>query len=549
MVGPSETANTIARIIAATAAVAMVAAAVTAVSEWRPQIPRSEASSSSFVRLLAESDDLGPSTPERPLSLLVLLRNDANQPPNDEFGAEVATLESYVHAAGLTTSWQAGNRWLTLTGKTVSMERVFNVDVHEYRSHDGVRFAASMRDPVVPPALQSLIAGTGHMSTYVIARGPSVPAGGLRAIDMLAAYDMKPLRDLELDGSGETVVFFEGFPIGGYKQADLNVFTEREHLPPISVTQRTTLPGTPPSTAEAEMDLEIVHAIAPGAKLAVYTTPDPVSADDLLALQDRMVSENPGAIVVIEWGSFEDGVTRAQADAMVSVYHHADQLGETVLAPSFDDGAFSGLNSNWGAVPSERYLSQWLPTTMPGVTSVGGTRISVRRDGGWYNETVWEDPAGTEGSGGGLARYIPMPSWQRAPGTMNRFSNGMREVPDVSADADPASGASIYISEFGGWTTGGGTSQSGPILAGAVALVNQYLKRQGLKPAGFLNPSLYALAAGNPVYPPFHDITIGTNLYYPATQGYDMATGLGTPDVWNLARDLESLGRRGSSID
>jgi kumamolisin len=70
------------------------------------------------------------------------------------------------------------------------------------------------------------------------------------------------------------------------------------------------------------------------------------------------------------------------------------------------------------------------------------------------------------------------------------------------------------------------------------ALINQYLKKQGRPVVGFLNPALYSLASGSPRYPPFHDVTLGTNLAYPAAPGYDMATGLGTPDAWNLARDL-----------
>ena len=85
---------------------------------------------------------------------------------------------------------------------------------------------------------------------------------------------------------------------------------------------------------------------------------------------------------------------------------------------------------------------------------------------------------------------------------------------------------------------GGGTSQSAPIWAGITALINQYLQQQGLKPAGFLNPALYKIANSTSAQPALYDVTKGTNLYYPATPGYDMATGLGTPDAWALAQDL-----------
>jgi kumamolisin len=69
-------------------------------------------------------------------------------------------------------------------------------------------------------------------------------------------------------------------------------------------------------------------------------------------------------------------------------------------------------------------------------------------------------------------------------------------------------------------------------------LIDQFLQQQGQPIAGFLNPALYHVAANPSPFTAFHDVTIGTNLYYPATPGYDMATGLGTPDAWNLARDL-----------
>jgi kumamolisin len=164
---------------------------------------------------------------------------------------------------------------------------------------------------------------------------------------------------------------------------------------------------------------------------------------------------------------------------------------------------------------------------------------------------VWEDPVETGGTGGGVSAFYSMPSWQQGPGVNNTQynPNTMRSIPDVSADADPASGAAIYVSTPSGseWTQGGGTSQSTPIWAGIAALINQYLQQKGLHRVGFLNPALYHIADSNVSYRAFHDITVGTNLYYPATPGYDIASGLGTPDVWNLALDLEAYQRGGGT--
>jgi len=112
----------------------------------------------------------------------------------------------------------------------------------------------------------------------------------------------------------------------------------------------------------------------------------------------------------------------------------------------------------------------------------------------------------------------------------------MRQVPDVSADANPDTGNDIL--HGGVVITGGGTSLSTPIWAAFTALTDQYLRAQGGRAVGFFNPELYRLAATNPPYRPLHDITVGGNDLYLAAVGYDMVTGLGSPDVWNLARDL-----------
>jgi subtilase family serine protease len=131
-----------------------------------------------------------------------------------------------------------------------------------------------------------------------------------------------------------------------------------------------------------------------------------------------------------------------------------------------------------------------------------------------------------------------MPEWQQGPGVRNTSSNGKRQTPDVAVDADPVSGLAIYVK--GQWGQGSGTSQASPIWVGMTALLNQYLKTRGLHGVGFFNPALYTLASGSQPYPPLHDIVLGSNLAYVAAPGYDLATGLGSPDAFNLARDLEA---------
>jgi kumamolisin len=110
-----------------------------------------------------------------------------------------------------------------------------------------------------------------------------------------------------------------------------------------------------------------------------------------------------------------------------------------------------------------------------------------------------------------------------------------RLTPDVAAVADPFTGVRIVFDQQ--QLVGGGTSQSAPIWAGLAAVMNQYLLANGGHALGDLNPLLYRIAAGAPL-PGFRDITLGGNAVDTAGPGYDLVTGLGTPDIDNLVRNL-----------
>jgi kumamolisin len=85
--------------------------------------------------------------------------------------------------------------------------------------------------------------------------------------------------------------------------------------------------------------------------------------------------------------------------------------------------------------------------------------------------------------------------------------------------------------------TGGGTSQAAPVWAGLAAIINQLLREQGLAQLGDLNPLLYEVAKGAAV-PGFRDIELGGNAVSPGETGYDMVTGLGSPNVENLLKNI-----------
>jgi kumamolisin len=135
-----------------------------------------------------------------------------------------------------------------------------------------------------------------------------------------------------------------------------------------------------------------------------------------------------------------------------------------------------------------------------------------------------------------VSTYYRRPSWQVGVGVDNKRSNGMRQVPDVAAAADPDSGFLTVSAGQSG--AGGGTSAAAPFWAGFAALVRQLGEQEGVKGLGSLGKTLYEVAAAQPAGSVFHDVTRGGNLYDDAGPGWDYATGLGTPRGTPLAHAI-----------
>ena len=192
-------------------------------------------------------------------------------------------------------------------------------------------------------------------------------------------------------------------------------------------------------------------------------------------------------------------------------------------------------------------------------------------------ETVWKEDWAIAAGGGGVSTVFAQPSYQkRLSSDVRKILNGHRGVPDVSFNAAINGGVQVYTSfvapdqgvKAAQWQSFGGTSCASPEIAGVVALAGEQASRiAGKKVAiGFLNPILYRLDRSD-----FRDIlaqtlgdssqvTIGDNsLYFSAaalkalgptrvppvavpgyatTEGYDLATGLGSPQAVPFVFDL-----------
>ncbi|HYZ67148.1 MAG TPA: peptidase S53, partial [Mycobacterium sp.] len=140
----------------------------------------------------------------------------------------------------------------------------------------------------------------------------------------------------------------------------------------------------------------------------------------------------------------------------------------------------------------------------------------------------------SQGTSGGVSALFDRPPWQSAL-SVGRDNKHRRLAPDVAAVADPFTGVRIVFDQQD--AVGAGTSQAAPIWSALTVLMNQYLLTHGGQPLGNVNPLLYRVAAGAD-RPAFRDISFGGNAVDISQPGYDVVTGLGSPNVDNLVRDL-----------
>jgi Pro-kumamolisin, activation domain/IPT/TIG domain len=336
---------------------------------------------------------------------------------------------------------------------------------------------------------------------------------------------------------------------------------------------------------EAILDVEDVSAVAPGAVIDVYQAPN--TTIGALDEYTTIINKDADKVVTSSWGICEQAVQLGSPGVQQAenfLFEQAAAQGQTLFAAAGDQGSDDCNAFRDSSPPSgQNVLSVDDPGSQPYVISVGGTTIdnaAVQPP----SEHVWNDGAAFGATGGGISMSWSMPTWQRdsrvpgivlpgsaaytAANTIEHafgFPTGFcqaflagansttpcRTVPDVSAQADEFIGAvTIFSTEFespqtpSGWVTIGGTSSSAPLWAAMLAVMNASPTCKA-NPAtadgvGFASPLLYAVASNPVAYKAsFSDITVGNNdifglhngQVFPATTGYDMSTGLGSPQL------------------
>jgi kumamolisin len=403
---------------------------------------------------------------------------------------------------------------------------------------DGITYTSAQNAPSLPAEVASAVRSINGLQPFRQANKHLrrlVPESGNRVADgptpnianappylvseILEAYNA---NNLGVTGKGQTIaILIDTFPA----DADLHAFWAKNGLPvKIAQIQKINVGGgtLPAPGGEETLDASWTSGIAPGATIRIYATGalSFVAIDQAL---DRIISDLPSQPgmkqMSISLGLGETFMAPAEVATEHTKFLHLAAAGVNVSVSTGDAGSNPDAtgHSPTGPLQAEYEASD------PSVIAVGGTTLRLKGSGAVASETGWT------GGGGGTSRFFPRPSWQVGAGV----SHGtQRLVPDVSAAADPNTGAFLVLH---GKPLGiGGTSWSAPVWAGFCALMNEARSNAGKPSLAFLNPFLYKLLGT----PAFRDVTAGNNGAFHCGAGYDQVTGLGSPNVKELIARL-----------
>ncbi len=451
--------------------------------------------------------------------------------------SDYAALLAFARTNGFEVVGTHPNRVIVdLVGTVDTVERVFAVNLKTYRHPKESRdfFAPDKEPSVAAPVTLLSVSGLDNFSlphpnvkprpaaaqSAVAPSYGSGSGGSYIGNDFRAAY----VPGTTLTGAGQSVglVQFDGYyanDITNYiSQAGINTSVTLVNVP---INGGVPTPGS--GSIEVSLDIEMAIAMAPGlSKIYVYEGPNGgVAWSTILS---KMANDNLAKQLSCSWGGGSPDATSEQ------IFKQMAAQGQSFFNATGDSDAFTGSIS--------------FPSDSTNITQVGGTTLSTTGAGGSYaSETVWNWGGGT-GSSGGVSTYYKIPSWQT---TVSMAASGgsttYRNTPDVALTAD-----NIYVAyNNGSGGSVGGTSCAAPLWAGYCALINQQAALAAKPPVGFLNPALYAMVNTAGYSTNFHDVTTGNNTsstspsQYYAVAGYDLCTGLGTPNGMNLINALVPL--------
>ncbi|HLX32151.1 MAG TPA: S53 family peptidase [Gaiellaceae bacterium] len=498
------------------------------------------------------------------------------------FGVPASTVTaatSWLQAGGLSVTQPEGaTTYLLATGSAAQVSALFGTPLNNYTAGGRVFYANAVA-PSVPASLPvSRVLGLNNVATFTTPRrgatgtetyttapapptGTNVPNTGLLSPRTLwSIYDL-PNSNL---GNGQTMAII-GWGVTTPVVPDLRSFEAENDLPQVPITVKyygdTSTPTQDDgSTVEWELDTQASTGMAPDVQgESLYFARHSTDAEILAAIT-AWVNDKHGPLQAS--ASFGECENIPQLESVIGV-DGLEGPGDQVLKQAAIEGRtlFSSTGDTGGSCPilpappvlgsyngvaTNLYPALNYPSASPYAVAVGGTVLSS--DGGTppkrFAEYAWEY------GGGGNSTVETAGTYQQGVAKVDCIENQdgdvyandnaplCRSTPDVAAiSGDVATNNGMLITDDNGADSqGAGTSLSSPLWLGFWTRIQAASRaKNGL---GFANYSIYKAAQGPNYSKDFYDVTVGDNQPYPATPGYDNATGWGTPDVANLMQDL-----------
>ena len=378
--------------------------------------------------------------------------------------------------------------------------------------------------------------------------------GGQSTKLLQRVYNSTGLLSVGLDGTGYTVGLLDFYGYQGVAN-DLALYDKTYGFPaPPSFSIFPIGPYNPNLGSafgwdgEIDLDVQVSHAMAPGANIVLYAANGGLSLAAAVAgvVQDRKANVVSQSFGLPEWEYYEAGPLPYLFNSVFvdDYYMLGSAMGMTFLSSSGDQG---GSGSSAGPMGGVEY-----PASSPYVTSLGGTATYVSRSAGGvvsFNQTGWSNIGfvpyfvNLGGSGGGVSTIEPTPWYQSSLSVPASYPGG-RLVPDLALDGSGNPGTFIIFQ--GSPLSTGGTSESSPLFAGLLTLVMGEEKGA----LGQINPAIYQMAGNAKTYQAaFTPITFGYTTPWVAKLGYNMVTGWGAPNVGEIASLYRSFGSSPSSLN
>jgi kumamolisin len=442
---------------------------------------------------------------------------------------DVEAVRDWSSAAGLDLlSVAADRRTVEIRGRLERLGELFAVELRRSAVAGG-EFRASLGSAAVPGQLADRVVAVLGLETLPVASPQFRPLPlplPIKSLAVAAPLSYLPTQVAELygfpaetSGAGECVGLIELG--GGYRSADVTTYFNGLRVPAPELVAVPVAGGTNQPTGvqdgpdgEVMLDIELVGAMAPGIRLAVYFGPNTDQgflAAINAALHDQI---NRPSVISISWGGPEAKWPDATMTAFDQAFQDAALLGVSVCVAAGDNGSSDGL------ADGEAHVD--FPASSPHVLACGGTRLTSRA-GVIQAEVTWNDGSQGGATGGGVSSFFPLPSWQdkaHVPPSADPGHKAGRGMPDVAGEADPETGYRVLVD--GQSAVFGGTSAVAPLWA---ALLIRCAQSLGNSP-GYLNPLLYQTLDSEGVT---RDITQGNNGAYKAGLGWDPCTGWGSP--------------------